>query len=226
MTLPPRCRSLRAFRPRPSGVRQSPLPAYPVGARTWGDTRQKSRSEKGISPGGPCDAPPEWTKQYGDMTHAEQYSTSSQVRPRPPETTSQTGCLRWSHWPLHWVSPPRWSPSPTPASADQISDAKAQAAAITAKLQATQAQIAVADRTGQRRRLPALAAAESRSPPARPDGQGPGRGDQGPGPAPDPGHQSTTPTAAPRNQVTQMFSSNPEHAAASARSTPPSPPAT
>ncbi len=79
--------------------------------------------------------------------------------------------------------------SSRPASADQLADAKAQAAAITAKIQATQAQIAVADRPGAGGRLPAVPAERPDRGQPGPGGQGPGQGEQGRGPAPHPGHQ-------------------------------------
>jgi peptidoglycan DL-endopeptidase CwlO len=84
---------------------------------------------------------PWWTKQWGDMTHAEQYSTSEPCAPalvgkksrkRAVSVVVAAGVMGLTGSLLS---------STRPASADQISSEKAQAAAIAAKIQATQGQI-------------------------------------------------------------------------------------
>ena len=76
------------------------------------------------------------------MTHAEQYSTSEPSAPPPPERRPANGSFR-RYRTCHLIGLRLRGDfySTRPASADQIADARAQAAAITAKIQATQAQI-------------------------------------------------------------------------------------
>ena len=131
------------------------------------------------------------------------------MRPPPLAKPPANGCLRCSSWPPQSELATAAISSPHPASADQISDAKAQAAAITAKIQATEAQIAAL--TGQVKsadyqlsQLNSQIAANQAE-----MHQGPGRGGRrtrassAPRPSADYTSSGTT------NQVTQMFSSNP-----------------
>ncbi len=85
--------------------------------------------------------PVDWTRQWGDMTHAEQYSTSEPgaTPPSRKKTPKRVISIIALAAALGGVS--TLISLARPASADQIADAKAQAAAITAKIQATEAQI-------------------------------------------------------------------------------------
>src|SRR5665647_906462 len=99
------------------------------------------RSEASLG-GVPLCRRPKSTKNEGDMTHAEQYSTSEPGVSREARTRSRSrvGALLALAVTTGITSlvvvPTR------PASADQISDAKAQASALTAKIAAEQRQIA------------------------------------------------------------------------------------
>src|SRR5664280_892843 len=84
--------------------------------------------------------PAGWSRTYGHMTHAEQYSTSepgacqtarSKPRRRVVALLAMASALGAASAVIC---------TSVPASADQISDAKAQAAAITAKIQSIDAQ--------------------------------------------------------------------------------------
>ena len=75
------------------------------------------------------------------MTHAEQYSTSEPSAPPPARRKTPRRIISTVALATGLGLASTVIASSRPASADQISDAKAQAAAITAKIQATQAQI-------------------------------------------------------------------------------------
>ncbi len=76
------------------------------------------------------------------MTHAEQYSTSEPSAPPPARRKTRRRIISTVALATGLGLASTVIASSRPASADQIADAKAQAAAITAKIQATQAQIA------------------------------------------------------------------------------------
>jgi len=75
------------------------------------------------------------------MTHAEQYSTSEPGAPPPVRKKARARLISVVALVAALGLPTAVISSSRPASADQIADAKAQAAAITAKIQATEAQI-------------------------------------------------------------------------------------
>src|ERR1700730_7792461 len=77
------------------------------------------------------------------MTHAEQYSTSEPSAPPAPRKSSRNRVFAVLALATTIGITSAVISSSHPAAADQISDAKAQAAAITAKIQATEAQISV-----------------------------------------------------------------------------------
>ena len=81
------------------------------------------------------------TRQWGDMTHAEQYSTSEPGATPPSRKKTPKRVISIIALAAALGGASTLISSSRPASADQISDAKAQAAAITAKIQATEAQI-------------------------------------------------------------------------------------
>ena len=73
------------------------------------------------------------------MTHAEQYSTSEPSAPPPARKKTRRRVISTVALATGLGLASTVIASSRPASADQIADAKAQAAAITAKIQATQA---------------------------------------------------------------------------------------
>jgi cell wall-associated NlpC family hydrolase len=75
------------------------------------------------------------------MTHAEQYSTSEPSASLPPRKKARRRVISMVALAATLGLTSTVISSSRPASADQISDARAQAAAITAKIQATEAQI-------------------------------------------------------------------------------------
>ncbi len=75
------------------------------------------------------------------MTHAEQYSTSEPCAPAPNRKTTRRRAISVSALAVALGISGFILSSSRPASADQIADDQAQAAAITAKIQATQGQI-------------------------------------------------------------------------------------
>jgi cell wall-associated NlpC family hydrolase len=76
------------------------------------------------------------------MTHAEQYSTSEPCAPAPLGKKNRRRVVTVAALAVALGTTGAVFSAPRPASADQIASEKAQAAAITAKIQATQAQIA------------------------------------------------------------------------------------
>ncbi len=81
------------------------------------------------------------TRKYCDMTHAELYSTSEPSAPPPARKKTRRRVISTVALATGLGLAATVIASTRPASADQIADARAQAAAITAKIQATQAQI-------------------------------------------------------------------------------------
>ena len=123
------------------------------------------------------------------MTHAEQYSTSEPSAPPAPRKLPRKRVFTVLALATSIGVTSAVISTARPAAADQLSDAKAEAVSVTAKLQSIQSQ--EQSLTGQVQsadyQLSQLQDTDRRQRGA--GGQGPGRGRQGPGPAPDPGHQ-------------------------------------
>ena len=142
------------------------------------------------------------------MTHAEQYSTSEpSAPPCPPEEDLANGSFRRFALATGLGLTAAVIAIRSPRRADQIADARAQAAAVTAKIQATQAQIQAADRPGQAAtyqlsQLPSQIAANQKQ-----MHQGPGQVNKDQAQLRTQAISDYTDSGT-TNQVTQMFSSN------------------